>query len=134
MRVIVTGSRHWTDRGAVYDALNNVYKERGPFVLVHGDCATGADAMAHDWYGVAAHLVRVEEQRFPASWEARGAKAGPERNKRMVKAGAQLLLAFLESCTKANCDKPRPHDSHGTAGCVQLARDAGIEVKEIRHG
>ena len=52
----------------------------------------------------------------------------------MVKAGGQLLLAFLEPCSRLNCEQPKPHDSHGTAGCVELARDAGIEIKEIRHG
>lgn len=133
MRVIVTGSRHWADRQAVYDALNDVYRTYGPFVLVHGKCATGADAIAHDWLALASRLVPVTEDPFPAAWE-RGAKAGPERNERMVKAGGQLLLAFVEPCSKAHCNQPKPHDSHGTAGCVKLARDAGIEIREIRHG
>ncbi|OEJ24309.1 hypothetical protein AS594_07200 [Streptomyces agglomeratus] len=119
MRVIVTGSRHWRDRGAVYEALNAVYQEHGSFVLVHGDCATGADAMAHDWAGVANQLVRVEEQRFPAAWEARGKAAGPERNERMVKAGAELVLAF-----------PLP-GGKGTQHTMKLAREAGIEVRVI---
>lgn len=136
MRVIVTGSRHWEDRQAVYDALNAVYRTYGPFVLVHGACSTGADAIAHEWYTLASRLVPVTEDPFKvtkAAWEARGPKAGPERNDRMVKAGGRLLVAFLEPCSKANCDKPKPHDSHGTAGCVELAREAGIEIKEIRH-
>jgi hypothetical protein len=137
VRVIVTGSRRWSDKAAVWDALNDVYQEFGPFVLVHGACSTGADAMAHEWFEVAARLVRVDEDPFKvtkATWEARGLKAGPERNERMVKAGAQLVLAFLEPCSKPHCIKPKPHDSHGTASCVDLARDAGIEIREIRHG
>lgn len=133
MRVIVTGKRDWTDRQRVYDALNEVYRTYGPFVLVHGACSTGADAMAHDWYLLASRLVPVEEDPFKAAWAARGSAAGPERNERMVKAGAHLLLAFTGPCTRPHCDKPQPHDSHGTAGCVELARDAGIEIKEYRH-
>jgi hypothetical protein len=132
MRVIVTGSRDWTDRGAVYDALNGLYRNAGPFVLVHGACSTGADAMAHDWYVLASQLVAVTEDRFPAAWEARGRAAGPERNERMVKAGARFLLAFLGPCTREHCPEPTPHDSHGIAGCVDLAREAGIEIKEYR--
>lgn len=132
MRVIVTGSRDWPDRQGVYDALNEVYRTYGPFVLVHGKCSTGADAMAHDWYAMASRLVPVTEDPFKAAWAARGPAAGPERNERMVKAGAQLLLAFTGPCAKANCVKPKPHDSHGTAGCVELAREAGIEVREFK--
>lgn len=132
MRVIVTGSRYWTDRQAVYDALNEVYRTYGPFVLVHGACSTGADALAHDWYTLAGRLVPVTEERFKASWETRGRAAGPERNERMVKAGGQLLLAFTGPCAREHCTKPQPHDSHGTAGCIELAREAGIEIKEYR--
>lgn len=134
MRVIVTGSRRWADKQVVYDALNETYRTYGPFVLVHGACATGADAIAHDWLALASRLVPVQEDPFKAAWAARGPAAGPERNKRMVAAGGQLLLAFVEPCSKANCDKPQPHDSHGTAGCMELAREAGIEIKEYRHG
>lgn len=122
MRVIVTGSRAWTDKGAIWDALNDVYLDHGPFTLVHGDCSTGADAIAHEWLQAAARMVRVEEQRFPAAWEARGKAAGPERNKRMVEAGADLVLAF-----------PLPRGS-GTQHTMRLARAAGIEVREHAHG
>jgi hypothetical protein len=132
MRIIVIGSRDWEDRQGVYDALNTVYRTYGPFVLVHGACSTGADFFAHEWYTLAARLVPVTEDPFRASWRALGNRAGPERNERMVKAGAALLLAFMGPCTREHCDKPKPHDSHGTAGCVDLARDAGIEIKEIR--
>lgn len=132
MRVIVSGSRDWEDRQAVYDALNETYRAYGPFVLVHGACATGADAWAREWYQLAARLVPVTEDRFPAAWEARGKRAGPERNERMVKAGGQLLLAFVRPCTRPHCAEPQPHDSHGTAGCMDLAREAGIEIKEFR--
>jgi hypothetical protein len=133
VRVIVTGSRHWADKQRVYDALNEAYRTYGPYVLVHGKCATGADAIAHEWYSLASRLVPVTEDPFAAAWEARGPAAGPERNERMVEAGGQLMLAFVEPCSKANCDKPKPHDSHGTAGCMELAREAGIEVREFRH-
>ncbi|MFG3509682.1 SLOG family protein [Streptomyces sp. NPDC047821] len=126
MRVIVTGSRRWSDKAAVWDALNAVYQEHGPFLLVHGDCSTGADAMAREWVEAASRLVQVQEQRFPAAWDywaARGnaKRAGPERNRRMVEAGADLVLAF-----------PLPEGS-GTQHTIKLAREAGIEVRVIKH-
>lgn len=132
MRVIVTGSRDWTDRQRVYDALNETYRTYGPFVLVHGACSTGADFFAHEWYTLASRLVPIQEDPFRADWRARGGAAGPERNERMVKAGGQLLLAFLGPCTRPHCAEPKPHDSHGTAGCVDLTRKAGMEIKEFR--
>jgi hypothetical protein len=122
VRVIVTGSRRWSDKAAVWDALNAVYQEHGSFLLVHGDCSTGADAMAHQWVEAASRLVQVQEQRFPAAWEARGKAAGPERNRRMVEAGADLVLAF-----------PLPEGS-GTQHTIKLAREAGIEIRVIEHG
>lgn len=121
MRVIVTGSRKWTDKAAVWDALNNVYKEHGPFRVVHGACSTGADAFAHEWVAVASRLVYVEEEQFPAAWD-RGKRAGPERNLRMIEAGADLVLAF-----------PLPAGT-GTQHTMKLAREAGIEVRVIEHG
>lgn len=118
MRVIVTGSRKWADRQAVYDELNALFQERGPFQLIHGGCSTGADAMAHDWVELASRIVHVDEKVFKANWE-RGRQAGPERNARMIEAGADLVLAF-----------PLPEGT-GTQGTIALARAAGIEVKVI---
>ena len=120
MRVIVTGSRKWANTEAVYEALWDVYETHGPFELRHGDCATGADAAAHHWFEVAGGYVDCTEQRFPANW-TRGHKAGPERNRRMIEAGADLVLAF-----------PLPEGS-GTQHTMRLAREAGIEIKEYRH-
>lgn len=119
MRVIVTGSRKWADGEAVYEALWDVYEAHGAFELSHGDCATGADAMARHWLEVGGEYVGCTERRFPANW-ARGPQAGPERNRRMVEAGADLVLAF-----------PLPEGS-GTQHAMRLAREAGIEVKEVR--
>jgi hypothetical protein len=130
--VIVTGSRDWTDRQRVYDALNETYRTYGPFILVHGACSTGADFFAHEWYELAGRLVPVTEEPFRAAWKTRDKKAGPERNERMVKAGGRFLLAFIGPCTRVHCTEPKPHDSHGTAGCVDLAREAGVEIKEYR--
>ncbi|MBA2951459.1 SLOG family protein [Streptomyces himalayensis] len=122
MRVIVTGSRALKDEAAVYDALWGVYQEHGPFQLVHGACSTGADFYAELWHRIAGRGLGCTEEKFPAAWSTRGRAAGPERNERMIEAGADLVLAF-----------PLPEGS-GTQMTMRLAREAGIEVREYGHG
>lgn len=114
MRVIVTGSRRWTNGKAVYGALSASLADQESFVLVHGDCSTGADFYARMW--AQAH-PEVDEHRFPASWEAYGRAAGPMRNQTMVSAGADLVLAF-----------PLPGGA-GTQHTMRLAHEAGIPVR-----
>jgi hypothetical protein len=116
VRVIVTGSRRWSDDTAIYDALQAVHVEHGPCQLIHGDCSTGADFYARHWYQLVGRLLGWTEQRYPANW-AGGPQAGPERNRRMIEAGADLVLAF-----------PLPEGS-GTQHTMRLAREAGIEVR-----
>jgi hypothetical protein len=120
MRVIVTGSRRWADAHVVYRELTNIYDEFGAFELIHGACSTGADQHARDWFEAGGRALGCIETRHPAEWERRGPRAGPERNERMVEAGADLVLAF-----------PLPEGS-GTQHTMQLAREAGIEVREFR--
>lgn len=120
MRVIVTGGRRRADRQRVWDELSALLEEHGPFVLVHGACPIGADFFAHQW--ALAHR-EVTEVQYPANWlKADGEVdkgAGFRRNAEMVKAGADLVLAF-------------PHPTgHGTQQTMECARKAGIEVKEI---
>lgn len=117
MRVIVTGSRAWPDAQAVFQALTKAFLEHGPFELRHGACATGADHDARLWFEFFGKDLGCTELRFPANWE-RGSQAGPERNRRMVEAGADLVLAF-----------PLPEGS-GTQHTMELAREAAIEVIE----
>jgi hypothetical protein len=110
-RILVTGSRTWQDRATVWADLD-AQREHGAFVLVHGACPTGADAAAAAWARYRGNLVEPH----PANWSALGRRAGPIRNAEMVKAGADLCLAY---CIGA---------SAGTMGCVKLAEQAGIPV------
>ena len=115
-RVLVTGSRDWTDRQAVWaalaDAASTVPADRD-LVIVHGACPTGADNIAHRWavsYGaiVDAHL---------ANWSIDGKRAGFIRNARMVNLGADVCLAFIKD------------GSHGASHTARLADEAGIPVR-----
>lgn len=123
MRVIVTGSRAWPDPVIVSRELTRLYLQHGPFTLIHGACATGADAAAAHWYEIAGQDLGCVEVKYPAEWEKFGTRAGPIRNEKMVKeAGADLVLAF-----------PLPEGS-GTQHTMRLAREAGIEVIEYKEG
>jgi hypothetical protein len=118
MKVIVTGSRDWPDEQAVSWALFNAWAERKceVFQVMHGGCPTGADAYASAWCTKAKALgLLVVETVFEADW-SRGRKAGPERNRRMIEAGADKVLAFNRN------------NSRGTSGTIRLAAKAGIPV------
>lgn len=122
-RVIVVGTHLMRTGAPVYKALGETYLDLGPFTLVHGACTTGAARFAREWFAVVRHVLTVEEVKYKADWDTFGKFAGPRRNKRMVDAGADLMLAF-----------PHPSGS-GTQGAMELARGAGIEVRELSwHG
>lgn len=133
MRVLVTGSRDWPDPDTVAAALDQALADNPPgqqFTLVHGMCPTGADRHAEQW--AAGQGDRVWVERHPAAWDHCAPNcqpghrrrdhegrqycpsAGPRRNLRMVRAGADLCLAFLHG------------DSRGAAKTAQLAKKHGI--------
>lgn len=126
MRVIVTGARKWSDKRAVFSALEKLLHASGPFVLVHGACATGADAMAEEWFLLVGQEQGVFRVKYPATWLREDGtvdkSAGFRRNAEMVSKGADLVLAF-----------PLP-EGRGTQHTVDLARKAGIEVIEHKEG
>ena len=126
MRILVTGSRDWADKDAIWSELAAL-AQADPFAtLVHGACPTGADAIADDWWTG----FGGDPERHPADW-SRGRKAGPERNAAMVALGADLCLAFIGDCTSRRCRREDRHPSHGASGCADLAEAAGIETRRF---
>jgi hypothetical protein len=131
MRVIVTGSREWPSRAAVWEALAGVLNENvedgETITVVHG-AARGADRFAAEWCHLPdepGYHVTVVEEPHPADWARYGKAAGPMRNREMVDLGADLVLAF---------PLPGPRErSRGTWDCVEAAEAHGIpvEVKEL---
>lgn len=123
-RILLTGSRNWTDEDALLFALNHaaeplIRARRGPVVLVHGDCPTGADAMADEYWSLR-HEIHpdwyAEPERHPAAWKRHGRAAGPLRNREMVALGADVCVAFIRN------------GSTGATGCAAFAETAGIPV------
>jgi Bifunctional DNA primase/polymerase, N-terminal/YspA, cpYpsA-related SLOG family len=114
-RVLVTGSRTWTDEDAIVDALARLSVEHdSALVVVHGGCPRGADAIAHAW----CHSTGTAVERHPADWST-GRAAGHRRNAAMVATRPDLCLAFIRD------------GSPGATGCAALAERAGIPT--VRH-
>jgi len=113
-RILVTGSRKWTDREIIFDAICPLLDDHNAEqTIIHG-AAPGADSIAA---GIAQKLG-LKAEAYPADWVKHGNAAGPIRNTEMVKSGADLCLAF-----------PLPGTSRGTWDCVRKAVDAGIPVR-----
>lgn len=100
-RILVTGSRQWTDTHAIYAALVEVdpLPWRTPLVI-HGACPTGADAIADQ---LAREYLYWDVEKYPADWSI-GKAAGPQRNQRMVDAGADVCLAFISPPSRGTLD------------------------------
>lgn len=120
LRILVTGSRHWTDRGLVESALDAQVRAYGladqpsRVTLVHG-AAPGADTLAD---GVARERGWTVHE-YPADWSRYGRDAGPIRNAHMVSLGADTCIGF-----------PLP-DSRGTWDCMSKADGASIPVVTV---
>jgi len=114
VRILITGSRWWTDVAAIMAVLAR-YRELYPdAVLVHGNCR-GADLIAAEiWQNWG-----LPTEAHTADWATLGNRAGPERNATMVGYGAVVCLAF-----------PMPN-SRGTRDCMRKAERAGIPVVQF---
>jgi hypothetical protein len=92
---IVTGSRDWQDREALWRALDDEH----PDIVVHGSCETvvrgerrmrGADLDADLW----ARMNGVMLLTAPAHFDRLGGKAGPIRNSFIAKVVAAILAGW----------------------------------------
>lgn len=116
-RIVVTGSRDWSDLRALADAIFDAVEEAAdakPIIIQGG--AQGADALA-------LHMAKNNEfahETFEADWQAFGRAAGPIRNRAMLDSGADLVLAFPVG--------GRTH-SPGTWDCIEAAAERGIPVR-----
>lgn len=124
----MTGSRTWDDALTIRQALDAVAfgaiggrYER--LTVVHGAAPRGADAIADMWVrSWSVDELHVTAERHPALWNEHGKRAGVVRNQRMIRLGADLVLAFIRD------------DSPGATHCAELAGEAGLPLQIFRYG
>lgn len=125
MRILITGSRTWIGpqaRWLLEEVLRggHVLSEKlGEDLIVrHGDCSSGADAMARIW----CERNDITQEKRPANWSL-GKGAGFERNRDMVlEGGVDLCVGFVNEV-----DGP----SRGTRHCLRHAAEAHIPTRVI---
>lgn len=105
MKVIVAGSREFTDKEAIRDEMNKAWREWGPFEVVSG-MARGVDRLAAE----IAREAGITVHEFPADWDRYGRSAGYRRNEKMAQV-ADGLIAFWQD------------GSRGTRHMIDLARE-----------
>lgn len=110
MRILITGSRDWTDWETMDEALSAEI-DGGDIAIVHGG-ARGADQMAGSW----ARKYGLMEEVFPAQWNTHGKRAGFVRNAEMVATAPDVCLAFIKNGSK------------GATMTADLAEKAGIRT------
>jgi hypothetical protein len=118
LRILVAGSRDWTDRGTIRRAMILAGQEAGVHpqetTVVHGGCPTGADQIADEL----AREFGCRVEKVEADWGRWGKAAGPVRNQVLVDRGADKCLAFPLG------------ESRGTRDCMRRAAAAGIPVRD----
>lgn len=114
MRILVCGGRDFRDWSLLWNTLDELADEWLNYIeVIHGDAA-GADQGADIW----CWCNDLIPTRYPADWKKHKYAAGPIRNKRMLEEGKpDLVIAFP--------------GGKGTANMVKLAKEAGVEVREI---
>ena len=129
MRVLICGGRDYNLYGFIFDTLDVINEDKGPFTeLIVGD-ATGVDHWAMKWAKERGIPFRV----FEADWDDLShedavirhrkdgskydAKAGPRRNQRMVDEKPDLAVVFPGGI--------------GTSDCRGRIKKAGIKYVEV---
>ena len=121
MKVLITGSREWTNEKIIHRELSALPEKT---IIVHGACLWGADIIAN----CVAHDLGFKVRSYPAEWGTyRRGHGGTRRNQRMIdeehrpEEPIDLCLAFPKNTIQWG----------GTMDCLQRARDAGILTKVV---
>lgn len=119
LRIIVAGSRNFTDYPVVEKILMDYLKGNLWDIEIVSGTAKGADLLGERFASTHGYPIA----RFPANWAHYGKSAGPIRNKEMAAYAAKeygVLFAFWNG------------KSRGTKSMIELAKQYGLEVHIIR--
>lgn len=115
MKIIVAGSRDFTDEYAVheafFDALNEFNIKDGNEIEIVSGGAKGVDRLGEDLASAYGFKLKI----FPADWDKYGRRAGPLRNIQMGDY-ADILVAI------------RKNNSRGTTHMINYMLELGKPV------
>jgi hypothetical protein len=115
MRVLICGSRKWTDDKIIYSILEGLTLREGPIVLISGGAA-GADSFAAQW----AYANGIQHEEYLAEWELSGKAAGPIRNQHMLEDGKpDIVIGFPTA------------ESIGTYDMLRRSAKAGVPTFRV---
>ena len=105
LRVLICGSRDWTDKRRIGRYLDELLEAEGleppQLIVIHGACK-GADHHA----GMEAKGRGCQVLEFPANWAKFGLSAGPKRNQQMLTEGKpERVVAFHPDVEKSKGTK-----------------------------
>lgn len=114
MRVLICGSRQWTDEETIEEYIKTLSPHS---MIIHGNCR-GADRIAKRLALKHGH----SEIPFTAKWGKYGWAAGPIRNKQMLEDGEpDMVVAFHDNISM----------SKGTKNMIEETRKRGVPHKII---
>jgi hypothetical protein len=116
-RVIVCGSRNFTDKEICFKALDQLLGENPNVEIISGH-AKGADQFGEEY----AALHGIPTKVFLPDWKRYGRGAGPIRNREMLscaKEESPLVVAFWDGKSK------------GTKNMIEIAQAEGMETHVV---
>lgn len=120
IRLLVTGSRTWTDSARLDAVLDAVHRRHAIEVLIEGECPTeiNADKLAREW----AESRRVPVVPVPVDHALDGPwpGAGPNRNTRMLAERPTHCVAFPTKESRGTWDMVRKFNACPTRVAVAL--------------
>lgn len=116
MKVIIAGSRSFSDYTLLEKKCNNILGNKLPDVTIISGNARGADTLGITY----AKNNGLDVEIYPAQWSKDGRRAGYIRNGKMAKL-ADGLIAFWDG------------KSPGTRHMIDLMKKAGKPVRVIRY-
>ena len=113
-KVIVAGSRTFSDYGLLKSKLDVVFKKRRPSAIICGE-AKGADTLGRKY----AEENNITVASFPANWKEFGKQAGYLRNEEMAD-NADACIVFWDG------------KSAGTKHMIETAKKKGLQLRIVK--
>jgi hypothetical protein len=117
MKILICGDRNYND----FEAMECYLAEfpitcDEPLFIISGGCR-GADKLAERY----CKKWKIPFKEYPADWDTYGKRAGPIRNRQMLDADPDIVIAFHQNL----------HKSKGTIDTIKEANKRGIEVRVV---